>query len=182
MTQTGTTCPTQAEDAIADAFSRSAAWQELTETANETEAAAYIFFDSKPLPVNGHVFDLGELFERRVSMMLLMAAEEGFTVTPGDAQGVIYEGGQVDIVVERWIRDAEKNDPDVNQNRFLVDLLVAMMLEATEHLLDTKGQRWMQPMTLKPPVLNHYKEDELQGRWQQATITVRWGQTGESND
>jgi len=179
-TQTGATCPSQAEDAIADAFARTTAWQELTETTTTEEAVAKIYFNALPLPADLHAFTLDELLERRVAMLVLIDPEEGFSVTPGEAQGVIYEGGRVIALVERSIRDNEVSNDTIDQNRFLLDKLVSMMVEATEYLLATKGQRWMQPMRLQqPPTLNHYKLGEVEGVRQYAAISVAWGQSGD---
>ena len=181
MSQAGTTCPTIAEDALADAFSRTTAWQALTGSADETEALQKIYFNSQPLPVDNNAFTLDELLERGVAMLILMDTEEGFVVTPGEAQGVVYEGGRVLAIIERWIPESEQNDPAVDQNRYLLDKIVDMMVDATDYLLSTKGQRWMQPMRLvQPPLLNEDDESQVKGRWQQATIAMNWGQNGES--
>lgn len=185
MTQAGETCPTKSEDVFAAAFAQSEAWQELTEKDSiedeeERIAAAgvgqHIFFNSLPLPNDGHCFTLGDLQERRVAMLILQSPEEGAEITPGEAQGVIYESWNIDMVFERWIRDSELSDSEVDRNRELFDKVYAAAMEAAEYILLTKGPRYLaQPITVLPPVMNDYKEEKPMGRWQQMTVKAKVG-------
>jgi hypothetical protein len=183
MTQSGTTCPSQAEDATADAFSRSTAWQTHIGAADETEALTEIYFNSLPLPNDNFAFTVGELEERGTVMMILMDPEDGFRVVPGEAQGVLHEGGNILVIIERLIPQSEVSNPAIDQNRKLLDIVVQMMTQATKYLLTTKGQRWMRPMRLAhPPTLNHYKKAKVEGYRQHATIAIEWGVGGDDKD
>lgn len=176
MVQAGTTCPTLAQDYVADAWSRSAAWQTITETSTQAAAAEKIFTNELPPPVDGHAFVLSELMELRTAALVLADPEEPYTIRQGTADGYAPRGGVIVVIVERWIRQSEANDSEVDQSRWLEDKLALVMEQVFDYLTANQGPRWMQSIAMKQtPLLNHVKEHETIGLRQQAAVEIVWG-------
>ena len=182
ITETGTTCPTVAEDRIANALVVSDAWHEISESDTETREAQFVFFDELPLPDDGYAFTLDELMQRRVMALVFTDPESGFRVDQGPAQGYMPKSGRVLVVVERYVRESEAAEPN-NQQRWLLNRLGNVIEETMESLTTSFGQRWPQHGILKqPPVSWDIEQQEVRGMRQQATIAYEWGGAAFSSD
>ncbi len=178
-TEPGTNAMTRAVDALVDAAKNSASWQEITETttkSNPVEASGeYVFFDYQHGPIDGHAFALEELESQRVMALVMPDPDNPFIIRPGHAEGVELTGGVVLMFVERLVRDSEKNS-EVNQQRWLQNRLVDMVLEMRAYLVALKGERWFQGFPMKQsPIVNEEKVEGTQGYRQTAALALRWG-------
>jgi hypothetical protein len=181
-TTAGTTCPTVAEDRVANAIVASDAWHDISESNTETRESQHVFFDELPLPDDGYAFTLDELAELHAAALVFTDPEEGFAIEQGDAQDYSRKSGRVLIIVERWVRESEALD-NSNQQRTLKDALGNMMEEIHASLTGSFGPRWMQKIIMKqPPVSWDEKHKEISGRRQQAAIAVEWGGAAGSSD
>lgn len=178
-TEVGSNCMTVAEDAAVAALKNSAGWQAITETTSDTDALAFIFYDQQDAPTDGWAFTLTELEAKRVAALVLSDPDSPLLIKQGLAEDASDKGGAVLIVVERLVRESEKNS-NTNQQRWLKNKLGDVCTEMFAYMTLNQGPRWCRQVKLKQaPIVNEEKSETVQGYRQTAAIIVKWGAAGE---
>jgi len=170
-------CWTIAEQKIADAVANSAAFQAVTETANATEAANFVFGEQKDEPLNGETFSKEELENMRYYAQVYSNDETAYGKALGLTLSYLPFGSAI-LFVERLVRESERNHDDATEktHRIWKNRMGDLVDEILSWLLDNGGP-FIRAITVSDgPGLNSEDRWLNQGMWQGIEFTIDWGE------
>lgn len=184
--ETPSNCWTLAEAAIAEAVAHSAAFQALTETTGDANAAARLVFGEQlNEPFNGEAFTKDELANLRHYAQVYHAFERPYGKARG-ATNMRLPFGTAIVFVERLVRDVERNeipadvpaeDWDVDQaiERLFKNRIGDLIDQLFDYLEENGGPHLRSVVVIEGPGFNERNRWDSQGMWQGATLEVAWG-------